>query len=170
MSQDGEHGYFMRSASDVCGQLTRAVPPTRLLCASQPRCTRISFWVVMIYFWFVKTLRRLHYQLLSPMSFMNLCHLGLTRVLRAGKTNADADLVSENSHVTHDLVPHETHAEMRQSLQCSRPASLYTRAGPGPLPRKLSQFLCTCAQPLLAGRGGGARHKPSSAPRAPRGP
>ena len=78
MSQDGEHGYFMRSASDVCGQLTRAVPPTRLLCASQPRCTRMSFWVVMIYFWFVKTLRWLHYQLLSPMSFMNLCHLGLT--------------------------------------------------------------------------------------------
>ena len=50
----------------------------------------MTLWIVVIYFWFVKTLRRPRYQLLAPMSLMNLCHLGLTGAARArgGRTMA----------------------------------------------------------------------------------
>ena len=44
---------------------------------------RMTLWIVVIYFWFVKTLRRPRYQLLAPISLMNLCHLGLTGAARA---------------------------------------------------------------------------------------
>ena len=46
-----------------------------------------DLWIVVDYFWFAKTLRRLHYQLLAPMSLMNLCHLGLI-----GDTNLSCEL------------------------------------------------------------------------------
>ena len=59
--------------------------PTHASCATYTPLTRVSPpvsahdpWIVVIYFWFAKTLRRLRYQLLSPLSLMNLCHLGLT--------------------------------------------------------------------------------------------
>ena len=74
----------MASTTTVCEVQAMYVASSRVMCHLHA-FMRVSaslrahdLWIVVIYFWFAKTLRRLHHQLLSPMSFMNLCHLGLT--------------------------------------------------------------------------------------------
>ena len=74
----------MASTVIVCEVQAMYVANSRALCHLHA-FMRVSaslgahdLWIAVIYFWFAKTLRRLHYQLLAPMSLMNLRHLGLT--------------------------------------------------------------------------------------------